>query len=275
MESHPNETPMPQPHTPSPGRLAYLTNVYPATSHTFVLREVLGLRALGWDVDTASINHDPRPLERLTGEERTERLQTHVVKSTGWKGALQAHAWALRHQPAGYVRGLKAAVSRAAKAGQWAQNAMHFTGGLMLGRWMHQSGHRHLHVHFATAAASVATLARKTFPMTLSMTVHGPDEFANVALEHFADKIATADFVVCISHFARGQSMQHSDPVNWHKMDVVRLGVAPAPLTRAHTEPNGPLRLLCVWAAWPRPRPSTCCCTHWPHCASKALLACT
>ncbi|MDZ4161073.1 MAG: glycosyltransferase family 4 protein [Burkholderiales bacterium] len=237
---------MPHTLTPPTGRLAYLTNVYPATTHTFVLREVLGLRALGWQVDTASINQDPRPLDRLTSEERVERLHTHVVKSTGWRGALAAHAWALWNHPMGYRRGLKAALGRAARVGQWAQNTLHFTGGLMLGRWMQQCGHRHVHVHFATAAASVATLARKTFPITLSMTVHGPDEFANVQLEHLGEKIATADFVVCISHFARGQSMQHSDPAHWHKMDVVRLGVAPAPLPPARPDHHCPLRLLCV-----------------------------
>lgn len=233
-------------HTPPPSRMAYLTNVYPATTHTFVLREVLGLRALGWQVDTASINHDPRPLERLTPEEQQERQTTHVVKATGWKGALMAHAWTLWHHPTGYLRGLKATADRVRRAGNVAQNAAHFTGGLMLGRWMQQTGQRHLHVHFATAAASIGSLTRKTFPITLSMTVHGPDEFANVRLEHFGDKMAIADFVVCISHFARGQSMQHSDPTHWHKLDVVRLGVTPEPSAQVSPAHQGPLRLLCV-----------------------------
>lgn len=237
---------MPQQPTPSPRRMAYLTNVYPATSHTFVLREVLGLRELGWEVDTASINPDPRPIDRLTSTERAERERTHVVKSAGWLGAVTAHVWALLHHPQGYVRGWRATLARAAKVGQWAQNAAHFTGGLMLGRWMDATQQQHLHVHFATGAASVATLARKTFPITLSMTVHGPDEFANVQLEHFADKIATADFVICISHFARGQSMQHSDPANWSKMDVVRLGVTPAPTSAQRPPHTGDMRLLCV-----------------------------
>jgi glycosyltransferase involved in cell wall biosynthesis len=226
--------------------MAYLTNVYPATTHTFVLREVLGLRALGWQVDTASVNHDPRPLERLTAEEQQERQTTHVVKATGWKGALLAHAWTLWHHPVGYFRGLKATADRVRRSGQAAQNAAHFTGGLMLGRWLQQTNQRHLHVHFATAAASIATLARKTFPITLSMTVHGPDEFANVRLEHFGDKVAIADFVVCISHFARGQSMQFSDPTHWHKLDVVRLGVTPESGAQVSATHQGPLRLLCV-----------------------------
>ena len=38
------------------GSLAYLVSRYPAVSHTFILREVLGLRRLGWTVHVASVN---------------------------------------------------------------------------------------------------------------------------------------------------------------------------------------------------------------------------
>jgi hypothetical protein len=36
-------------------RLAYLTSQYPATSHTFISREVAALRQLGLHLDTFSI----------------------------------------------------------------------------------------------------------------------------------------------------------------------------------------------------------------------------
>jgi len=151
--------------------IAYLVSQYPATSHTFILREVIGLRKGGMQIATASINADPRK--------------------------------ALLH-------------------------LFHFTEALMIGRWMQQQHTTHLHVHFATAAASVASLTRQVFPIALSMTVHGPDEFANVHDEHFAEKIQAADFVVCISNFARSQTVQHSSPTNWGKLAVARLGVDPA-----------------------------------------------
>lgn len=38
----------------------------------------------------------------------------------------------------------------------------------------------HVHVHFATPAATVAMIASRMPSVTFSLTVHGPDEFYNV-----------------------------------------------------------------------------------------------
>ena len=233
--------------TPAP-RIAYLASEYPATSHTFILREVIGLREHGFDIATASINPDRRPATRITPEERAERDSTYVVKCQGLPGAIAAHAWALVRHSSGYWRGLGAAIGRSSSPRTLAWSIFHFTEALILGRWMRGRGITHLHVHFATAAASVASLARRTLPITLSMTVHGPDEFANVRAEHFSEKVAAADFVVCISHFARGQAMNHSAASHWNKLSVVRLGIIPADhaaASRCDTA-DGRFTLLCV-----------------------------
>ncbi len=229
-------------------RIAYFVSEYPATSHTFILREVLGLRQRGFEIATASINADSRPLSAVTAEERGERETTYVLKSHGLRGAVAAQIWSLWRHPRGYAHGLAAALRRSLKNPRTApRNLFHFTEALMLGRWMQRAGIGHLHVHFATAGASVASLVKQVFPMTLSMTVHGPDEFADVRNEHFHEKVDAADFVVCISHFARSQTMQHSAPEHWSKLDVSRLGVDPlvfAPAART-PEPRE-FSLLCV-----------------------------
>jgi colanic acid/amylovoran biosynthesis glycosyltransferase len=190
---------------------------------------VMGLRRGGMRIVTASINADQRPLATLTTDEREERQHTYVIKHHGVAGALVAHIAALLRHPLGYWRGLKAAGKRSIiNPRKTLLNLFHFTEALMIGRWMRKQHTTHLHVHFATAAASVASLAKQVFPMSLSMTVHGPDEFANVQDEHFAEKVQAADFVVCISNFARSQTMQHSSPANWGKLEVARLGVDPS-----------------------------------------------
>ena len=235
-------------HLPEEPSIAYLVSEYPATSHTFILREVIGLRHLGFRIATASLNADSRPLADLTSEERDERQGTYVIKSHGLRGALIALIWSLFHHPRGFALGLLAALRRGLKNPLTTlRNLFHFTEALMIGRWMQREGICHLHVHFATAGASVASLARQIFEIGLSMTVHGPDEFANVLSEHFGEKVDAADFIVCISHFARGQTMQHSAPKNWNKLHVSRLGVDPgmfAPL--AKTNDPDCFSLLCV-----------------------------
>jgi colanic acid/amylovoran biosynthesis glycosyltransferase len=233
---------------PGVPRIAYFVSEYPATSHTFILREILGLRQRGCEIATASINADSRPLSAVTAEERDERETTYVLKSHGLRGAVAAQIWSLWRHPRGYVRGLAAALRRSLKNPRTTlRNLFHFTEALMLGRWMQRAGISHLHVHFATTGASVASLAKQAFPMTLSMTVHGPDEFADVRNEHFHEKVDAADFVVCISHFARSQTMQHSAPEHWKKLDVSRLGVNPLVFTPVVRPPEPRVfSLLCV-----------------------------
>lgn len=228
--------------------IAYLVSAYPATSHTFILKEVIGLRRLGFKIVTASINADSRPMSAVTLEEQKERETTYVIKSHGLRGALAAQIWSLWRYPRGYARGLYAALQRSLKNPRTTlQNLFHFTEALMLGRWMQREDVQHLHVHFATAGASVASLAKHTFKISLSMTVHGPDEFANVRNEHFYEKVDVADFVVCISHFARSQTMYHSTPEHWKKLDVSRLGVNPELFAPSAKNPNSErFSLLCV-----------------------------
>lgn len=231
-----------------PEKIAYLVSQYPATSHTFILREVLGLNELGFEIHPASINADTRDITEVTSQERSERERTYYVKQHGIRGAFVGHLWALAQHPRGYLRGWMACLRRCLKdPGRTPTHLFHLTEAFMLARWMDSSRLEHLHVHFATAAASVASLLKAVFPIRLSMTVHGPDEFNNVKTEHFAEKISRCDQVICISYFARSQCMQHSAPEHWHKFSIARLGVDPAQFVPnpAH-QPNQALSILCV-----------------------------
>ena len=71
-------------------RMAYLVSQYPGISHTFILREVLRLRELGFEIEVASINAPDRPPERLTAAEQAEAARTYYVKRHGAAGALAA-----------------------------------------------------------------------------------------------------------------------------------------------------------------------------------------
>ena len=50
-------------------RVAYLLSQYPAVSHTFFLQEILGLRARGVQIVTASINRPDRSIDVLPAAE--------------------------------------------------------------------------------------------------------------------------------------------------------------------------------------------------------------
>ena len=229
-------------------RIAYLVSQYPAYSHTFILREVLQLRQFGMEIVVASINNPDRPLEKLTEIERAEAEQTFYVKAQGIAKAGAALAKTLLSNPMGLWRGIK----HARKLGGWDIKRLLYHGfylleALLIGQWLRSQHITHLHVHFATPAASVGMLVKTVFGTGFSFTVHGPDEFYDAAGYNLPEKILAADFIFCISHYARSQVMKLSPVTAWPKFDVCRLGVdpqrfAPAPKTQVNCQ----CELLCV-----------------------------
>ena len=206
--------------------VAYLISRYPTLSMIFVLREVLALRQRGFRVETASINPPDRTADQLTEEERSEAARTYCLKRDGVPGAVLAHAWGWARHFGGYWRGLAMAFRLARlDVRRLGLNLAYFTEALMVGRWMRKNGQTHLHVHLASQAASVGLFAERVLGCGFSMTVHGPDEFADARGQYLAEKIAAANFLVCISAYTRSQLMNLSPYGDWAKMSVVRLGV--------------------------------------------------
>jgi glycosyltransferase involved in cell wall biosynthesis len=68
-------------------------------------------------------------------------------------------------------------------------------------------------------------LTARTFPVKLSLTIHGPDEFWDARGQYLREKVETAAFVCCISSSAMSQLMLHTPASQWHKLVVSRLGV--------------------------------------------------
>jgi colanic acid/amylovoran biosynthesis glycosyltransferase len=240
---------------PPPKRpIAYLVSRYPTLSMIFVLREVLALRALGFLIETASINPPDRLPENLTSVEREEAARTYCIKCHGVAGAATAHLSALLGNFVGYLRGWRLAFSLARlDPARLFLNLMYFTEALMVGRWMRRDGLTHLHVHLGSQAASVGLFTKNVFGVGYSMTVHGPDEFYDAEGQYLAQKIRAADFIVCISAYTQSQLMKLSPYEDWSKFCVAHLGVDPSqwapepkPSSRAPFDVQTPFEILCV-----------------------------
>jgi colanic acid/amylovoran biosynthesis glycosyltransferase len=231
-------------------RIAYLMSQYPAVSHTFFLREVLGLRRLGIQIETASINTPPPFLleEKNSSEaEHLEAASTFYLKQTGHLQALATAFSVLVLRPAVFFRGLAAAIRlRPQRRFGLAYALAYFIEALLLGQWMRRRNLPHLHIHFATAVATVGCIAAAAYRIPVSLTVHGADEFFDASLYALPQKIAQASFLVCISDFCRSQLLCLSQPHFAGKMHVVRLGVDLDEFTPATLEASTNLKLLCV-----------------------------
>lgn len=229
-------------------RLAYLVSRYPAISHTFILREVFALRRSGFEIAVASINEPDRADAALTAEERAEAASTYYVKRHGAPGALAALLAVLFTRPAGLATGLVAAVRLGGTdVKAIVMHLAYLVEALMVGRFMRAQSLSHLHVHFMTPASAVGLLATKVFPVTFSMTAHGPDELYDVTAYRLREKLEDARFVCTIGKYCRSQLMRLTDQRHWRKYEVSPLGVDLAAFApRPFREAPDPFEVICV-----------------------------
>jgi len=228
-------------------RIAYLLSQYPAISHTFFLKEILGLKQLGFQVETASINPPDRSASLLPAAEKLESEQTYYLKSLGFGKILVTLCKVLLRDPMVCLRGVRAALALFRWDIRGELYALFYlVEALLLGEWMHCRNLQHLHVHFGGPVSTVGMLASKAWGFSYSLTIHGPEEFYEVEEFYLPQKIEHARFIFCISNFCRSQLMKYADPDHWGKLHVIRLGVDPQEFTPITAHSTEQVRIVCV-----------------------------
>ena len=246
--AQPDRTPPDQDPPDRTPRIAYLTALFPAISHTFILREIEALEALGLDIRPVSVRR-AGPEHLIGAAERAMAERTFAVVETGKRprAALAALGAALR-RPKHLARAARLAWRmRPPGLRALVYQAIYLAEAMVLARHLRRTGCSHVHVHFANSSATLGLLAATLAGTGFSFTLHGPSDLFEAVHWRLDLKIAAARFVACISHFARSQAMLHSDPSHWRKLRIVHCGVIPELYDRSReTEPNRLVRLLFV-----------------------------
>lgn len=226
-------------------RIAYLTSKYPATSHTFILREVQALRAAGVGVDTFTVR--PAGDDELTDSAiAAEAASTFVILGQGLASFAAAHLRLLVGSTARYARGLVHALRHRPPGLRALGLALaHFAEAGVLADELRRRRITHLHNHFANSAATVGYLAAGMIDLPWSFTIHGISETDYPAGVTLPGKIRAARFIACASWFGRAQAMRVVAPEHWSKIHVVRCGLQLDRLPRPEPVRSGRL-ILCV-----------------------------
>ncbi len=226
-------------------RLAYLISQYPAINHTFILREIRALRALGFELCIISVRSPDRPTEELSDEEREEAVETFAVLAAGTGRVLAAHLDTLLRRPIAYLGGILYALRLARlDLKRTFANVFYFGEAVVVGNHLRRLALWHVHTHFSS---TVALLVARIFPVTFSVTIHGPDEFNDVVGFYVKEKVACAAFVCAISQYALSQLMKACEPRHWSKLEVCALGVDPSLFQpRPHRDNPERFEILCV-----------------------------
>lgn len=221
--------------------IAYLTGEYPKVSHTFIQREIAGLRTAGWTVEACTIRRAPAKAVVGAVQKEEERNTFGVLEAAKNPARLiKAHLWALNRDAKAWGRAAKLAWTTrppGLKAGLW--QLFYFLEAGVLAQHLHARGVKHLHNHFANSSCSVAMLTSEMSGIPFSVTMHGPSIFFEPKWWRIDEKIARASFVSCISHFCRSQAMYFSDAAHWDRLKIVHCGVRPEEFGKAPRKARG------------------------------------
>lgn len=225
-------------------KIAYLTNQYPKTSHSFIRREIHALESLGFSVERYSIRDSGEAL--VHESDVAEAARTRVLLHGGIVPLCAALVVTLIGRPIAWLRALAlaSAMSRSSERG-FLRHMAYLAEACLLVRWMRGAEVEHLHVHFGTNPPTVALLARTLGGPPFSFTVHGLDGDSPQTLS-MRRKIEGARFVVAVSYHGLSQLSRSCSLEEAAKIQLVRCGVDGAFLGSSPTPVPAAPRLVCV-----------------------------
>ena len=226
-------------------RIAYLTNHYPAVSHSFIRREILEVERQGHDVFRLSLRGWNEAQQSL--EDQLEQRRTRYVLKNGTIPLVLAFLHVLTTTPVRLFEAFRLVL----KIGRMAERPLpvhliYLLEACRVVGWLRAEKIEHLHAHFGTNSAEVAMLVRVLGGPCWSFTAHGPEEFDKAKFIALPEKIQRADFVVGVSSFGRSQLFRNVSHEYWHKIHVVHCGIEPAFYNGASKPPVSERRLICV-----------------------------
>ena len=226
-------------------KFAYLMNMYPMTSTTFIRREIREMEKSGIQITRYAIRHWPEEL--VDPEDTKEQEQTTYLLSGNLLGLLLTFFLSVVMYPREFFRAFQLWWKVLSQANsQYVQHVAYLMHAVYLFRQTKKDRISHIHAHFSTNSTTVAMLCRKMGGPSYSFTAHGPDEFDAPVHSSINEKVAHASFVVAISDFCKSQLTRFSSFDNWDKIHVFRCGVSLDELEMSDCEFENNHTFVCV-----------------------------
>lgn len=225
--------------------IAYLVNLYPKVSHSFIRREVIAVETCGLKVARFSLRSCESEL--VDEADKLEQELTKVILGVGVQGL----AWGLLRVAATRPIRFLEALRLMFKVGWHSERGIllhlaYLAEACILLNWFAESGTPHVHAHFGTNSTTVAMLCRVLGGPTYSFTVHGPEEFDKAILLSLNEKIKRSTFVAAVSSFGKSQLFRWCDRTFWSKIHVIHCGVDAAFLAAPYVPIPATPRLACI-----------------------------
>lgn len=207
-------------------KVAYILDMFPVYSETFILYEILEAQRRGIGV-TVLAQHDMtgHPIYGKVVHPEAEALRPHVrylpslTDETTRLKKLLLHAYFFVRAPRRYLRALGYARSADARTYILFKSAPYYA--MLLKRL----GVTHLHAHFALDSCHYAMMISLVSGIPYSFTVHAHDIFIRGLALRLEDKVQNARFVACISDYNRRTLLELCPKADPARLPVIHCGV--------------------------------------------------
>ena len=205
-------------------KIAYIMSRFPHLSETFILREMIALEQLGWQIELYPLITERPELFHL--EARPWIARAHAVPWVSFD-LLKANIVKLIRQPRRYLSLFWRAFRGNFRSPKFLVRAvLLFPRAVWMADRFKADGISHIHAHYATHPALVAWLINQLTGISYSITVHAHDIFVEKPM--LATKLQDSVFVSSISEFNRKYLADRFGPWVQQKTQIVRCGIDPA-----------------------------------------------
>lgn len=207
-------------------KVAYILDMFPVYSETFILREILEVQRRGIGVTVLARNDTTgHPIYGNVVHPEAEALRPHVrylpplTDETTRLKKLLLHLYFFVRAPRRYLRALGYARSADATTYIMFKSAPYYA--MLLKRL----GVTHLHAHFALGSCHLAMMISLVSGIPYSFTVHAHDIFIRGLALRLEDKVRSARFVACISDYNRRTLLDLCPKADPGRLPVIHCGV--------------------------------------------------
>lgn len=205
--------------------VAYVLDLFPVFSETFIVREMLELRRKGLNFlvfakkNTAGtkfsevIHNDAEKIIKdvyyySSIRENTSKLQQALY-----------HLYFLLLNPIKYLKTFMFSYRCGRKT------FMTFRGSVLFAMKMKRAGVRHIHAHFALDACTNAMIISMYTGIPYSFTAHAHDIFIPKLSEFIEEKFNRAKMAVCISDYNKNYVLNRYQSINEKQIQVIHCGI--------------------------------------------------
>jgi hypothetical protein len=183
-------------------KIAYIMSRFPKLSETFILREMIALEQMGWDISLYPLIMQKEAVVHAEAQDWIKRARYSPWFSLP---VLTANLRRFIKQPISYASlWFRTVVGNLPSPGFLSRAVVIFPKAVLMAEEMQAEGLTHIHVHWATHPALTAWIIHQLTGISYSITVHAHDIYVNRTM--LEPKIRDAAFVVAISDFNRSSA---------------------------------------------------------------------